>query len=301
MGQMGQILIGISSWADPSLAKSGAFYPENVTTSPERLRYYTRHFPITELDSSFYSLPSRNNLKLWVENTPDGFLFNVKAFRLLTNHPTPYLALPRSIRNKVPDSKKQDNLYLRHLSVDVIEELWQGFNLSLQPLHQAKRIGVVFFQFPPWFVARPENLAYIADCRERLAKDYRMAVEFRAGNWFNEKLREETLVFLRQYGISLICVDEPQGFKSSVPPIVDVTTSPGIVRFHGRNKEHWEKKGVSDERFVYLYSENELKEWVLLIENMAAKAAEVYVIFKNKYRDYPVNNALQMKLLLGLK
>ena len=100
----------------------------------------------------------------------------------------------------------------------------------------------MLFQFPPWFHPEPKNFDYIASCRERLSQ-YQVAVEFRVGSWL-DKHREETLKFLREHGIALVCVDEPQGFKSSVPPVAEVTAPLAIVRFHGRNKENWESKGI---------------------------------------------------------
>ncbi|HTY82153.1 MAG TPA: DUF72 domain-containing protein, partial [Dehalococcoidales bacterium] len=101
--------------------------------------------------------------------------------------------------------------------------------------------------------------------------------------------------------ISLVCVDEPQDCKSCVPPVAEVTASPAVIRFHGRNAENWERHDViATEKFNYLYSEEELNEWVPKIKAMAKKADEVHVIFKNKHQDFPVKNAQQMKKLLGL-
>jgi uncharacterized protein YecE (DUF72 family) len=96
---MGKILIGISSWADTELIHSN-FYPPEVKTPESRLSYYASRFPIAEIDSSYHFFPTQRNLALWLENTPDGFKFNVKAFRLFTQHPTPFSSLPRTIREK---------------------------------------------------------------------------------------------------------------------------------------------------------------------------------------------------------
>ncbi|MBI4596222.1 MAG: DUF72 domain-containing protein, partial [Candidatus Tectomicrobia bacterium] len=107
--------------------------------------------------------------------------------------------------------------------------------------------------------------------------------------------------FLGKEDLSLVCVDEPQGFKSSVPPITEITAPLALIRFHGRNTENWERKGLSStEKFNYLYSDEELMEWSPRILEMAKKAAELHVIFKNKHADFPVRNAMQMKELLGL-
>ncbi len=296
---MGRILVGISSWAEPELVRSG-FYPAMVKTPAARLSYYASRFPVTEIDSSYHFFPTQRNLALWLENTPDGFSFDVKVFSLFTQHPTRFSSLPRTIREKYGGLvQAKGNVYLHHLPDAAVDELWAIFTRAIQAFQAAGKLGAVLFQLPPWFHPEPRNLDYIGSCRERLAP-YRMAVEFRVGDWL-DKHREETLKFLRERGIALVCVDEPQGFKSSVPPDDEATAPLGIVRFHGRNKEHWENKGIpSTEKFNYLYSENELEEWVPRIRALAGNTRELHVIFKNKHADYPIRNAARMKELLGL-
>ena len=88
------ILVGTASWADKSLVDSGKFYPPDVTSPEERLRYYASQFPMVEVDSSYYAMPLPATTQQWAERTPDHFVFNVKAFRLFTGHQ----AQPRSYR-----------------------------------------------------------------------------------------------------------------------------------------------------------------------------------------------------------
>ncbi|MBI4303566.1 MAG: DUF72 domain-containing protein [Chloroflexi bacterium] len=296
---MGQIVVGISSWSEPGLVRSG-FYPGEVRTPEARLAYYASRFSIAEIDSSYHFFLTQRNLALWLKNTPDGFTFDVKAFSLFTRHPTPSDALPRAIRKKYgTDIQAKGNVYPHHLPDAAIDELWQGFVRTLGSFQTAGKLGAALFQFPPWFHPEPENFAYLGSCPDRLSP-YRMAVEFRAGSWLEEH-RDETLKFLREREISLVCVDEPQGFKSSVPPVHAVTAPLAVVRFHGRNKEHWESKGVSSaEKYTYLYTEDELQEWVPRIRSMAERAEELHIIFKNKHADFPVRNAIRMQELLGI-
>ena len=298
---MARIYIGISAWADRTLIES-SFYPAEVKTPAERLRYYSQRFPIAEIDASYHYFPTRQNLDLWLGNTPPAFIFDVRVFSLFTRHPTPFTSLPRSLREKFADSiEHKDNVYLHHLPPEAIDELWQVFVSILEAIRTAGKLGAVLFQFPPWFHPRPENFDYMAECREKLAP-FRVAVEFRVGTWLDDDNREPTLGFLRKHGMALVCVDEPQGFKSSVAPIAEVTASPGFIRFHGRNRENWEGKGIStDEKFSYLYDEKELAEWVPKIRDMAEKSDELHIIFKNKHRDFPVTNAYQLSRLLGLR
>jgi uncharacterized protein YecE (DUF72 family) len=165
-------------------------------------------------------------------------------------------------------------------------------------LDSAAKLGVVLFQFPSWFYPGNEQREYILACKERLPQ-YRIAVEFRHNSWVNENNRERTLTFLRDNQLPFVCVDEPQGFKSSVPMTVEVTSDIAVVRFHGRNTETWEKRGISAaDRFDYLYNQEELGEWVPRIKDLASKTKQLHVLFNNCYEDKAVTNARQMKIMV---
>lgn len=296
---MAEILIGTCSWTDPTLIQSGRFYPEWAKSAESRLQFYAGQFPIVEVDSSYYALPSERTSRLWVERTSERFVFDVKAFRLLTHHPTPTSALPRDIREALPaDTKDKARLYQRDLPAELVDEVWTRFESALLPLDSVAKLGVVLFQFPPWFYPGNEQRDYILACKERLPQ-YRLAVEFRHNSWVNERNRERTLSFLRQNDLPFVCVDEPQGFRSSVPPVAEATSDIGLVRFHGRNRDTWEKQGISPaERFNYLYSEHELGEWSPRIKALAARTGQLHVLFNNCYQDKAVVNACQMGYIL---
>jgi uncharacterized protein YecE (DUF72 family) len=295
---MANILIGISSWSDRSLIESG-FYPEVVRTPAERLRFYSQNFPVAEIDSIYHHFPARRVIDLWLNSTPDGFKFDIKAFSLFTQHPTPFESLPRTVKEEYgPSITTKENVYWHHLPPEATERMWQIFTGTIEAFNQAGKFGAIVFQFPPWFHPAEENFEYLKDIRKRLSP-YRIAVEFRFDSWFDATNRESTLRFLKEQNISLVCVDEPQGFRSSIPPVPEATTDFGFIRFHGRNNETWEKKEVAGEdRFRYLYRQRELKEWVPKIFGMAARTKELHIIFKNKYSDYPVRNARQLKKML---
>jgi uncharacterized protein YecE (DUF72 family) len=296
---MGDILVGTCSWTDRTLIESGRFYPEWARSAESRLQYYGSQFPIVEVDSTYYALANERTSGLWVERTSDSFLFDIKTFRLFTQHPTPQSALPKDIRQALPaELTEKNNLYSRDLTEELRDELWNRFERALLPLDSAGRLGVVLFQFPPWFYPGNEQREYILSCKERLPQ-YRIAVEFRHNSWLNEKNVDRTLSFLRENDLPYVCVDEPQGFKSSMPPLAEATSEIGLVRFHGRNREVWEKKGISaTERFNYLYTEKELKEWVPRIEELASKTRQLHVLFNNCYADKAVVNAGQMKMMV---
>jgi len=296
---LGKILVGTSSWTDPTLIKSGRFYPPSAKSAEARLQFYAQNFPIVEVDSSYYALPSENNAKLWVERTPDDFTFDIKTFALFTQHPAQARSLPKDIVGTLsPEAQQKRNIYLRDVPDDTLAELWRRFAEALLPLDSAGKLGVVLFQFPQWFFPSRENRAYILSAKDMLSQ-YRLAIEFRSASWLNERNSERTFAFLRDNDLAFVCVDEPQGFKSSVPPVAEATSSIGLVRFHGRNRETWEKKGISAaERFDYLYSEQELGEWVPRIKGLAAQTQEVHVLMNNCYEDKAVVNGRQIRLML---
>ncbi len=296
----GRILVGTCSWTDKSLIDSGRFYPPEAKTAEDRLRFYASRFPIVEVDSTFYGLPSERNAALWTERTASDFTFDIKAFRLLTQHPTPPQTLPKDVRQELPPpTGDKMNLYYRDFPEALKNEVWHRFADALLPLDSAGKLGVVLFQFPPWFLPGRQSSEYIIEARERLPQ-YRIAVEFRNARWFTESNRERTLDLLRGQHIPLVCVDEPQGLTSSVPPVTEATAEIGLVRFHGRNTAMWEHKGATvAERFDYLYSEDELREWVAPIQHLATQTQEVHVLMNNCVQDKAVVNADQLRTMLS--
>ena len=292
---MGRIKVGISSWTEPTLIKSG-WYPADANTAEERLRYYASRFPIAEIDSTFYAIPNEKTAHLWVERTPKDFTFNAKAYALLTQHPAPPSRLPKDLREKVSDSKS--NIYFKDLGPKDKESVWDRFREGMQPLQDARRLGAIVFQFPKWFLPSPTSYRFMEDLREWLP-DFRIAIEFRQVAWLKEERRQRVLKFLKDHGFTYVVVDEPQGFSSSVPPIVARTAPLAMVRFHGHNRETWEKKGITTaEKFRYLYKPEELKAWVPKLRELEKGAEEVHAVMNNCYSDYAVRNAEDLASLL---
>lgn len=299
---MAGILIGTASWTDPTLVKEGHFYPPEAKTSEARLKYYASKFPLVEVDSTYYFPPSERNSILWIDRTPKDFTFNVKAYSLLTNHPTKRDSLYAEVKDALPDDvRDKSRVYREQLPDDLVEQVWQRFHDALMPLHSAGKLGAVLFQFPEWFVIGRKNKDYIVEAAERL-EDFRIAVEFRNETWLNERNRDETLGFLERHDLPLVCVDMPQGFRSSIPRFAAATAKDlSMVRFHGRDPEVWAKKNVSaSERFRYQYSTQELSEWVEPIRELAEQTRETHVLMNNCYRDYAVNNARDLAGLLDV-
>jgi uncharacterized protein YecE (DUF72 family) len=289
---VGEIRVGTASWTDKTLLAS-RWYPADATSAEARLRYYATQFPVVEVDSTYYTPPNEANSERWVARTPDGFRFDVKAFSLLTQHPTRPAALYKDLR---PETEKK-NVYAKDLEPKVVDEVWERFLSALSPLQEAGKLGAVLFQFPQWFTLKRANKEYLLECKERAAP-YRISVEFRSATWFrDEAATEETLDFLRSYALPFVCVDMPQGHASSVPPVVAATSKDmAVVRFHGHS-EKWTSRDIY-ERFGYLYDEKELKPWASRLRELGEQTAETHVLLNNCYRNYAQVNARQLADLL---
>jgi uncharacterized protein YecE (DUF72 family) len=238
----------------------------------------------------------------WVERTPPDFVFDVKSYALFTGHGAQVASLPKDVREALPaEQQAKKNVYLKDLPPEISDEMWRRWNDVLLPLDSAGKLGIVLFQFPPWFGPSRANREYIQDAKTRLGQ-YIMAVEFRNGTWMREpEDQERTLRFLSEQSIPYVCVDEPQGFKSSVPPVTAATSPVALLRMHGHNAATWEgRSATAAERFDYLYTEDELRDWVPAIRRLADEAREVHVLMNNCHRDYSVRNARQIGEMLGI-
>jgi uncharacterized protein YecE (DUF72 family) len=296
----GAIRLGTASWTDPTMTASGVFYPTAATTAEERLNHYAATFPLVEVDATYYALPAESTAKLWVERTPPDFVFDIKAHALMTGQGTETKRLPKAIRSELPEPvASKTRIYAKDLPAELLDEVWRTFRDGLEPLATAGQLGSILLQYPRWFFPSSENRAAIESTVERL-DGWAAAVEFRNGSWLNEKNAERTIRFLRDRKIAFVMVDEPQGFKSSVPPTVAVTSDLALVRFHGRNAETWEAKGITPaERFRYLYSRDELSEWVAPIRHAAGEAKDTHVLMNNCYANYGTTNARELAALLS--
>lgn len=291
-----KVRIGTASWADRPLLASGAFYPPEAKNAEQRLRYYASQFSLVEADTTYYGLPQSSTAAAWVERTRPGFVFDVKAYSLFTEHPAPVARLPNEIAGMLPASlRDKKNLYRKDAPPDIADLCWSTFIDALLPLHEAGKLGVIVFQFPKWVFPNRHTWAYFDEIRGRLGP-YRAAVEFRNDVWMRADMREETLARLGDLGFAYICVDEPQGFRSSVPPVAAATSDLAFVRFHGRNREMWEKQTrTSAERFDYWYKPEELAEWAPAFKDLLREAGEVHAIMNTNNYDQGPSNARLLK------
>ena len=296
----GTIRIGTASWTDRSLLDSGAFYPAAVRTPEQRLRYYARHFSMVEVDASYYAIPSPQTTHAWVERTPGDFLFGLKAYAALTQHPFEPRRLDRELQSAMPAATRRlERLYPRDLPAELLDAIWERFLGIARILQAGGKLGYILFQMPPWFRPTRESRDYLERVGARTS-DLPVAVEFRQPRWLEERYRQRVLEFLRSHGMAYVSVDEPQGTRASVPPIAEATSDRlAVVRFHGRRAATWAARGVGvSERFRYLYSRDELREWVPRIHALAKRAVTTHVVMNNCHREYGVQNAKDIATLL---
>jgi len=288
----GTIRIGTCSWTEKSLIESGTFYPGDVQTPKERLRFYAEQFDTVEVASSYYAIPTIQMAQAWASRTPDKFLFHVKAYGALTGHNIDPARLPGDLRQMLPapDRSKEeihvsDPALLRGMALALVE--------AVAPLKQAGKLGFIIFQFPPWFGYKNANRDYLLYCKELVA-GIPIAVEFRHGSWFTSRHQTELFTFLREHKITYITCDEPQlGTLATAPFRPEATTSVAYLRLHGRDAELWQMRNNVGEE--YLYQEPELKMLAAQALGLSAKARTTFIMFNNCRCGYAVHNALQLR------
>jgi uncharacterized protein YecE (DUF72 family) len=287
------IRIGTCSWADEALTKH--WYPKGVPAR-ERLPWYAEQFSTVEVDSTYYRVPDRTMVQGWADRTPDDFVMHVKAFGLMTRHPVKLEQLPEHLREGMPvDERGRVNRPPREQRALVFRE----FMSALEPLREAGKLGGILFQLPPYVVWKPLSLDYLEWARDQLGAD-RMLVEFRHRSWFEDDVLPQVLKWLEERGMAYVTVDAPKVDAKNVPPTVVAATAPmAYVRFHGRNAATWNKRGGSAaERFDYLYSGDELREWVEPLRELSGQAEEAYAFFNNNNQTNGVAQAPDGAFLL---
>lgn len=274
-GARWMIQIGLTGWGDhPTI-----YTPSS--TAKEKLLDYSAHFPIVELDSTFYAIQPERNIRKWIAETPDNFRFVVKAYQGMTGH------------NREP---------LPYTSID---EMYELFRLSVTPLQEAGKLAMILVQFPPWFDCTKENVEEIRFVCEKL-HGFDIAIEFRHQSWYSSEYIDGTLKFLRDFNLIHSVCDEPQAGDGSIP-LVSNSTRPDkvLVRLHGRNIHGWRNTTGDDQawrkvRYLYNYNEAELKEIQQAVATLTAETKEVFVIFNNNSGGHAARNAQQFQKMLDI-
>jgi uncharacterized protein YecE (DUF72 family) len=236
--------------------------------------------------------------RLWAERTPKDFLFNVKAYALMTQHPAEISRMPKELRERLPADQRQARR-LERPTPDMLDLAFQMFWSALGPLREADKLGMITCQFPPYFTARPSNFAYLANLPQRLP-GASIAIEFRHPSWVREPAqRDEIMTFLRAHGLYYTSIDAPED-PAIVPSFIAATGELAYVRFHGKSRENWFARNVTAaERFKYLYSERELQSLAQGLEKLEESGVRrAFAVFNNCYQNFGIMNAATMAEIL---
>ncbi len=223
---------------------------------------YARQFNTVEINSSYYRILPAAVFYHLQHKVPDGFKFVVKANQNIT--------------------------HIRENNQNIFRE----FRLSLQPLLDNNKLGCILAQFPYSFHYNKKNQDYLQYLKEKM-DDLPLVIEFRNNYWIKEKVFN----FLREKKIGFCAVDQPS-LKGLIPPVAETTSNLGYIRFHGRNKEKWWQHEHAYQRYDYLYNEQELKEWIPKIKEIASQTSDQYIFMNNHYKGKATKNALMLMKLL---
>jgi uncharacterized protein YecE (DUF72 family) len=268
------ILVGTAGWADSDLIASG-WYPPGVRRPADRLRHYAGVFPLVEADSPYYAIPDEAVVRGWAQNTPDGFVMDVKAYSLFTGQRTPISSLPADLRQEAGPHRWID---AGGVPAHVLDEAWRRFHQSVEPLRAGGRLGLVVLQFPASCRPGPSAERAIAEALSRCAP-LPAAVEFRHGSWLDDRHQERALALLREHGAAHVCVDMPQSHRGAMPLLLAATADTAMVRLHGRSTQ-W-AGGDKRERYRYEYPAAELDDWAGRCRELAKLTESVHVVFNN--------------------
>jgi uncharacterized protein YecE (DUF72 family) len=287
-------MVGTSSWADPGFVKE--WYPPKLAAR-ERLPWYAEHFEAVELNSSFYAVPDRNTVHKWVEETPERFVFDVKAHRALSRHAAPLDSLPEDMRDGVETTGRGRVRLTPELETALAKRLVE----ETAPLAEAGKLGVYLVQLTPAFGPGRHALEELDRLVEAF-EPHRVAIELRHRGWVREKRRERTLGWFSERGVAFVCVDAPPGDEIPIMPSdLDAVTRDDLayLRLHGRNTEGYLRGRSVAERFAWRYEDEELEEIAGRAVEMAEQAGEVHVAFNNNRGDDAPTAAQRFRALLG--
>ena len=288
------IRLGTCSWADQGLIET--WYPSTARSSKARLRYYAERYDTVEVNSSYYAIPEARTATNWADRTPDGFVFHVKAFGMMTGHRVTPEQLPADLRPLVSQLTSRGHV---DPSPALLERVFRRFKQALDPLAAADRLGGVLMQYGPGLTPSEESRQFIELGAELLAP-YPVLVEFRQRDWLSEQNVDATLDFLRAHNLSHVIVDAPHVATPNVAQtVIAATTDTAYVRYHGRNSATWNVSGgVASDRFDHFYTAQELSGWVAPLADLAGAVDHIYAMFNTNNADQgPVNADLLRDLL----
>jgi uncharacterized protein YecE (DUF72 family) len=285
--------VGTSGWNYPAGQGTwnGIFYPKRRPKGFDELAYYAEHFDTVEVNSTFYGQPRAEVCRGWADRTPPNFEFAVKLFQKFT-HPNMFR---ERVANTLPPDVRGDQDIVRALALPNAADL-DAFRAGIDPLASSGKLGALLAQFPASFKNDEGARDYVADLLRALT-GYPVAVELRHSSWSDALA--DTLTILNGFDAAWVQIDEPK-FRFSIRQ----NALPNIkgfyyVRLHGRNAEHWWRHEKAEDRYNYLYSADELKEFTETASAATELVKKAYLFTNNHYSAKSVANAAMIKQQLG--
>jgi len=259
MNSMGTLLIGTSGFSFDDWI--GEVYPTGIKKQ-DMLPYYEKvlGFNALEVNYTYYTLPSKRTMESFIRRTSRDFCFAVKAYKGMT-----------------------------HEREGMTKEQFRVFRDGISPM--GENLKALLFQFPYTFLPTKQNVDYLKVLRDEF-REFPSVVEFRNAQW----LEESCMDLLRESSFGHCIVDEPK-LKGLLPFYPVLTSDTGYFRFHGRNKA-WFREPM-EVRYNYLYTEQELRDFIPPIQDIAGKAETTFVFFNNCHAGKAAKNAQMLKRMLG--
>ncbi len=287
--------IGTSGWNYPSGRGTwnGVFYPpaRGRAKSFDELSFYAEHFDTVEVNSTFYGQPRAEICRAWADRTPAGFEFSVKLYQKFT-HPRMF---KETLTRRLPGDAASDDPLLDALARPNQADL-DAFRAGIEPLASAGKMGALLAQFPPSFKDTPASRDYLSDLLHAFAA-YPVAVELRHRSW-SDAIRD-TLALLNTFGAAWVQIDEPKFTFSIRQNYLPNVKGFYYMRLHGRNVEKWWRHEKAEDRYDYLYSGEELKEFSEIADAARQLVKKVYLYTNNHFSAKSVANAAMIKKQLG--
>ncbi len=267
------------------------FYPpkRGRPKSFDELAWYAEHFNTVEINATFYGQPRADVARAWVERTPPGFDFSIKLYQKFTH--------PRMFQERIEKSLPAE------LDGSIVEELARPnaadldkFRRGIEPLAQAGKLGAILAQFPPSFKNGAVEQAYLVDLLQAL-RSYPVAVELRHRSWSDAF--GETLDLLNASQAAWVQIDEPKFNFSIRQNFLPNLRGFYYMRLHGRNVANWWRHEHAEDRYNYLYSANELREFTDVASAARTLVKKLYLYANNHFSAKSVANAAMIKEQLG--
>ena len=243
------------------------------------------------MNTTFYGQPRADIARGWAERTPRGFAFAVKLFQKFT-HPRMYTE--RVVKGLPADAAATPDALAALVDVNAAD--LDEFRSGIEPLADAGKLGALLAQFPASFKDTPASREAIARLL-RAFRDYPVAVELRHKSWSDAI--GGTLALLNEFKAAWAQIDEPKfrfSIRQNFLPNVDGFY---YMRLHGRNAAQWWSHEKSEDRYNYLYSNEELEPFVETAKAVRQLVKKMYLYTNNHFSAKSVANAAMIKAQLG--